>query len=189
MIGDAGEEPPEPPEPLDPYLRPISISGGTLIGGAGNNTLRDQSDDTYARLNRTPHSGAFTATFETRTLGYTPIQATLHVRARSLEPVPNFYYVVWLMSGYAGFGVLPYTNPAWGGGLPLTSQTGTNWHVMSSNWRDDYPEPGYVVPSAGAVAAGGLTVSFDAAASVASPGEVGTTFQIDIADVWLDLRT
>jgi hypothetical protein len=120
-VRQAGAEPPPPPE-TSIILRPAVLvegwaeqdpTGGAVwteepyeivvIGGAGNNTLRDLSDGTYVRTfgvhehvevplsSNTVYTGV-RATFETAVLGFTPVYATLTVRARgTYTPALDIY--------------------------------------------------------------------------------------------------
>jgi len=205
-VGEAGEATPEPgpvfatlrPAALEPY-RPVRQGAPgdvwtpslNLVGGAGNNTLRDLSDSTYARMDFLPYPdgfpGSVEATFDTSALGWEPIFAQLTVRIRSL------------------------TNP----GVATDKKLLCAWNVMNpaetvyhasvgqegGNYNNFIPAGSWVEVASNQWATGGTggaARSVPTAAEVAAgvkvylyafnPNEAGTPGQVDVADVWLTLE-
>lgn len=198
-IGETGEPAAPEPGPVSVLLRPTVVALDpastpplTLSGGAGNNTLRDQSDSSYARMAwdgdgvaNGATTGAVLATFQTASIGWEPTQATLTCRGRALaNTVTDARGTLgWRFTNPADIAVYAYSigfNPEsrW---IP-----GSGWADMPSDlW---WPVGGSVpyrrsLPTAADVAAGMKLHIYPA-------GPYGFTgsLQLDVADVWLLLE-
>ena len=178
---------------LEGYIPPGAFSPGSsatlnLVGGAGNSTMRDQSDATYARMTAelNLYIGSVKATFETASLDWEPRFATFTWRVRALV---NDHPSAPPGTGYWEFTSATGTAYANADQFPPASRwvPGSEWVDMASDqWQTHGvggpPLLAQRVPSAADVAAGVVVRSRAAA------WEFDVSFlQLDVADMWLTL--
>ena len=194
-VGEAGDAPAGPvsvtlrPVLLEGFIPSFAAGGGahsatlTLVGGAGNGTLADSSDGTYARMTaykKAAYVGSVKATFETPTLGWEPSAATLTCRVRALvdtHPGPPadpgaLYWEFKSPTGemYAKSSDYP-PNTRW-----FPGGSGAWMNMPSDSWMTQFPPASDV--------AAGVSVFICAYADAFTESHL----QLDVSDVWLLLE-
>lgn len=149
-------------------------------GGGGQNTLNDQSDSTYLRLDYLVDPGDFygtpVATFAATDLGAwtTVTAATLTVRARSLSNAGG-NRIAWDLAVDIPSTYDPYYSTDAYMASPWTP--GASWVDYSYALTGEFD----ALPTVAAVEAGSVQITL-------SPGiSTADDMQLDIADVWLTL--